>query len=185
LVAFLCGSKEGIMLRKTIGVLFVMLLPALALAQAKGAPGAAAILSEGHVKYLAQDYEGALAKYEQARDKDSGQSIAYYFTGCALARLKRWDDAIAQFKTAATIAGVKDESLHARAIFVAAVTLEQKGDLSGAKSAWEDYQTYAQAHEKAVVYKDSARERIAAIDKKMKLDEDYKIVVERIAKGDQ
>ncbi|MDD5306676.1 MAG: hypothetical protein PHU25_05080 [Deltaproteobacteria bacterium] len=172
------------MFRKTVVVLFAMLVPALAFAQAKGAPGTATILGAGHVKYLAQDYEGALKKYEEARDKDSGQPIVYYFAGCALAKLKRWDDALSQFRTAATIAGVKDESMHARAFFIAAVTLELKGDLAGAKSAWEDYLAYAQAHEKAVIYPNSARERISAIEKKLKLDEDYKIVVERIKKNE-
>jgi tetratricopeptide (TPR) repeat protein len=139
-------------------------------------------LARGHAKYLASDYNGALAAYEAAKDQDAGRAPAYYFIACAMSKLNRHDEAVAMLKTAATISGEKDQNLHAKALFMTAVVLERKGDWKGAKAAWNEYLSYAKTHGDATTFVPAAEGRIEVIDKKLKLDEEYAPVRERRAK---
>jgi tetratricopeptide (TPR) repeat protein len=168
--------------------LAVALLPVAASAQAADAaqpqlpPHYEGKLAHGHALYLATDFTGALAAYNAAKAQDSGQAPAYYFIACAQSKLDQHDDAIATLKTAATIAGDKDQSLHAKALFMVGVVQERKGDWEAAKTAWNEYLNYAKAHGDATTFVPAAEGRIEAIDKKLKLDSDYAPVREKMAK---
>ena len=139
-------------------------------------------LARGHASYMATDYSGALATYQAAKDQDAGRAPAYYFMACAMSKLDRHDEAVGMLKTAATIAGEKDQNLHAKALFMIAVVRERKGDWTAAKTAWKEYVSYANAHSDATTFVPAAEGRIEAIDKKLKLDEEYAPVREKRAK---
>ncbi|MBW2276231.1 MAG: hypothetical protein JRF63_01995 [Deltaproteobacteria bacterium] len=139
-------------------------------------------LARGHASYMATDYSGALATYQAAKDQDAGRALAYYFMACAMSKLDRHDEAVGMLKTTATIAGEKDQSLHAKALFMIAVVQERKGDWAAAKTAWNEYLSYAKTHGDATTFVPVAEGRIEVIEKKLKLDEDYGPVRERRAK---
>jgi len=142
-------------------------------------------LAEGHASYLAGNFEGALASYSEARDTEPGKAQTYYFMGWAQARLDRTSEAVASLRTAASVAGEKDQSLHARVLFSVAVLLERSGDRDGAAEAWASYLEYARAHGDAKVFEDEAQARLDAIDRWRKLVEDYAPVKRRADKGSE
>ena len=161
------------------GMLFVLalvLLPASALAQPQEGLSFDGVLAEGHALYLAGDHEGALARYQDAK----GNALAYYFVGCAFSALDKTEDAVSALSTAATIAGEKDQSLHAKALFMIAVLRERSADWDAAKEAWTKYQGFAQTHADATTFVPVAQERLDAIEKRVKLDADYQVVRDRI-----
>ena len=165
------------------GMLFILalvLLPASAHAQPEGELSFDGVLAEGHALYLAGDHEGALAKYQDAKAMESGNPLAYYFVGCAFSALDKAEDAVSALNTSATIAGEKDQSLHAKALFMIAVLRERSADWDAAKEAWTKYLGFAQTHADATTFAPVAQERLDAIEKHVKLDADYKVVRDRI-----
>lgn len=139
-------------------------------------------LAYGHSRYLAADYQGALTVYGKAKDLEAGEPVVYYFIGCTEAKLERWEEAISSLKTAATIAGAKDTKLHAKALFMIAVVQERRNEWTKAKSAWNEYLSYAKAHEDALTFVPVAEGRIAVIEKRIQLEKDYAVVKERANK---
>jgi tetratricopeptide (TPR) repeat protein len=172
--------QGGIMNRWMLFVLALALLPAFAHAQPQEGLSFDGVLAEGHALYLAGDYEGALAKYQEAKEQESGNALAYYFVGCAFSALDKTEDAISALNTSATIAGEKDQSLHAKALFMVAVLRERSADWDAAKEAWTKYQGFAQTHSDATTFVPIAQERLDAIEKRVKLDADYQVVRDRI-----
>jgi tetratricopeptide (TPR) repeat protein len=151
-------------------VVFVLLaVPAAAAAEVPVGMTYDSMLAAGHKLYVDGDAKGALEKYKAAKDADSGKPAAYYFIGAAQAKLGELAEAVASLNTAASIAGDKDVALHAKALFAAAVVLEQKGDWDAAFDAWNKYLGYAQAHTDVPTFADSAKSRIAAIEKRREL----------------
>jgi tetratricopeptide (TPR) repeat protein len=127
------------------------------------------MLAAGHKLYVGGDAKGALEKYEAAKEAESGKPGAYYFIGAAKAKLGEFDEAIGSLGTAATISGDKDVALHAKALFAIAVVSEQKGDWDAAYDAWNKYLGYAQTHTDVPTFAESAKSRIAAIEKRREL----------------
>ncbi len=171
------------MFRWIITILVIVLLPVAAAAQGAG-PTFDGKIAEGHALYLAGDFEGAIAKYEEAKDVEPGRGDTYYFIACALSKVEgKTGEAVSVFKTAATIAGSKDENLHGKALFAAAAVLEASGDLDAAGTAWNEYLQYANAHAEATVFPAIAQQRIDVIVKKKKLDTEYSAVKEKMTKS--
>ncbi len=138
-------------------------------------------LARGHRLYLGSDFAGALSAYEQAKEMEPGNAAIYYFIGCAQIKLDRFDDARVTLKTVSTLAGAKDESLSAKAMFLVAVLEENRRRFDTAKEDWGAYKGYAQTHQQAVTFIATAEARLEAIERKRKLDEEYAVVRERIA----
>ncbi len=141
------------------------------------------LLAIGHGQYVSQNFEGAIAQYEKAKNAESGRPEAYYFIGCAMARQKRWDEAVTVLKSAATVAGESHPAMHARALFVVAVTLEQAGDLSKARFAWAAYKEYSVAHPSITGFAAVADQRVKANEALDRRKQEYQIVRDRIAAG--
>ena len=138
-------------------------------------------LARGHDLYKTGNYEGALSAYEQAKSDQPNDPIAYYFIGCALAKLGRFDNAIIALKTMATMAGTRERALHAKALFMVAVVEELQGKRENAKEAWQAYKSYAVTAGDITTFPATAESRLQAFEKVEKLDQEYKIVRERIA----
>jgi tetratricopeptide (TPR) repeat protein len=186
-------------MNRRVAVPFALLLalaPAGALAQISTAEEIAAVggsqaarslgqtLADGHTKYRAGDFQAALEAYLQIKDKLPGSAWIYLFIGTAQRAMEQWDEALASFKTTATIAGTKDVDLRAKALFNLAVTHEARaGEEPGpsthwnsAKLAWAEYLDLARANPGAKVFPDDARARIETIEKRFALWEDYEQV---------
>ena len=154
-------------------------------AEATGRPATyAGDLAAGHARYLATDYAGALEAYERAKEREPGNAEAYYFIGCAQAKLEQYEDAVSVLKTAATIAGSKNKTLHAKALFLVAVIAERRDDWTGARTAWTEYLGYAQTNTDAEVFVETAKARLEALEKRQEIEDDYAPVREKSKGGD-
>ena len=147
--------------------------------------GFEAKLDYGHGLYLKGDYEGALKVYTAARDSRSTDPLPFYFIACAAAKLERFEDAETALSALSAMCGEKVPSLHARGMFLSAVIAELKGDKEGAVAAWGAYKTFAEAHSSVPVFPATADARLAAFEKVRALDEQYRVVRERISGGEQ
>ncbi len=155
--------------------------------EAKGdkpeAPEYLKILVKGHDAYIVKDYEKALKIYKEAAEENSKSPKPHYFIGCAHRAMKNYDKAVDSFKTAFLMAS-DDTWWKGLASFNIAATYELAGDLKAAKSAWEDFKRFAEEKPLLSKFVSTAESRIKAIDKYRALDEKYKAVRERIAKGE-
>jgi tetratricopeptide (TPR) repeat protein len=158
------------MLRASAVVLALLSIPFVAAAEVPPGMTYDAMLMAGHKLYVAGDTKGALEKYNAAKEAESGKGGAYYFIGAVKAKLGEASEAIAAFSTAATISGDKDVALHAKALFSIAVVQEQKADWDAAFDAWNKYLEYAQGHTDVQTFPESAKSRIAAIEKRRALE---------------
>jgi tetratricopeptide (TPR) repeat protein len=188
--------QGGTMIRWMAALFFLSLVPATALAQirttedieaAGGAAAARALgekLAAGHASCKAGDHQAALTAYNEIKERLPGAAWIYLFIGTAQRGLEQWDEALASFKTAATIAGAKDAGLRARALFNVAATRErQAGGEPGpsihwknAKIAWAEYLDLAKAHPEAKPFPEAAQARIDAIEKRLALWDEYETV---------
>jgi tetratricopeptide (TPR) repeat protein len=155
---------------RALVVLALLALPAVALAEVPPGMTYDSMLMAGHKLYVGGDAKAALAKYEAAKEAESGKPAAYLFIGMAKAKLGQLEEAIAALNTAATIAGDKDAAVHAKALFALAVAQEQKPDWDAAYDAWKKYLAYAQAHADVPTFPESAKSRIAAIERRRELE---------------
>jgi hypothetical protein len=137
-------------------------------------------LVNGHDMYMKGDFQGALTAYEVAKQMSPGEPITYYYIGFTQAKMARYDDAVVTLRTTCTLAGEKDPSLHAKALFAIGVVEEMRWNLDAAKEAWIAYQGFKQTHESAQMFLSTAEARLVAIEKMQKLDEQYQVVRERI-----
>ncbi len=138
------------------------------------------LISQGHSLYIQQNFEGAMQSYEAAKNKEPGDPMVYYFIGCVQIKLARFDDAQVTFTTVKTMAGDKDTNIHAKALFMLAHLEELRSNLDAAMNAWTAYKGYVQTRTVAANYIATADARMAVIEAKRALDEQYKVVVERI-----
>jgi tetratricopeptide (TPR) repeat protein len=174
------------MLRAFAVALALVAIPAVALADVPPGMSYDAMLMAGHKLYVGGDAKGALEKYEAAKDAAGGRAEAYYYIGAAKAKLEEYTDAISALNTAATISGSKDVVLHAKALFAIAVVQERSGNLDAAYDAWKTVLDYAEAHADAKSFPESARSRIAAIEKRRELEKEGAAIRSRADnKGDQ
>jgi len=162
--------------------------------QAVGGPQAARELgkklAKGHELYKAGNPQGALDLYNEIKERLPGSAWIYFYIGTALRKLEQWEDSLAAFRTTATIAGSKDIDMRAKAMFNIALTHEHRaGEEPGptvhwknAKAAWIEYLKLAEAHPDAIVFPDSARSRIKAIERRFELWEQYRRVREEAEK---
>lgn len=142
------------------------------------------LLLKGHNAYLAGDFEGALAAYNDANAQKPGNSRIQYYIGCALSKLKRDVEAQAAFQTAVTVADDKTAGIAAKALFMIAVLEETRDTGDAIKTAWTAYKNFAGENQGVPTFVGSADARIAAYEKKVQLDEQYRVVRERIANSE-
>jgi len=147
------------------------------------APEYLKILVKGHDAYIVKDYDKALKLYKEAAEENSKSPKPHYFIGCAHRAMEKYDKAVDSFKTAFLMAG-DDIWWKGLASFNIAATYELAGDLKAAKNAWEDFKRFAEEKPLLGKFVSTADSRIKAIDKYRALDEKYKAVRERIAKGE-
>lgn len=174
------------MIRSTAILIILFLISSNTLAQSPNQPASRpetyeGLLALGHTQYINQSYDEAMVHYEAAKNVDPGKPDAYYFIGCTLKQQKKYQNAVSMLASAATVAGDTSPSMHAKALFVIAVTWEVALNLEKAKYAWIDYKSFAAIHPEANPFTTVANERGEAINVWLKRLEEYEIVKQRIS----
>ncbi|MBN2341770.1 MAG: hypothetical protein JXX29_10830 [Deltaproteobacteria bacterium] len=141
------------------------------------------LLAMGHAKYVAKDFAGALTEYQKAKSADPGRADAYYFIGCTLKAEKRYQEATSMLASAVTVAGVDNSVIHAKALYVIALTWETAGNIDKAKYAWSDYKSYANSLPSQSAFVAIADARIIAMENWEAQKQKYQIVKDRIAQS--
>lgn len=142
-------------------------------------------LTKGHQRFLKGDYPGARYIYESAKTMEPGAVETYLYLAYTLAKLAYYDDAHATMAAALAVLGDKGDSQLGRALFTYALIQEMQGPSPEAKQRWEAYLQHAETQGGVGTFAATAEARLVALEKVQKLDEQYQVVRERIAKNSQ
>lgn len=153
---------------------------------AHGATPAQDALANGLRLLVAHDYDGATAAFQQASQADPANPQVLYYLGEASRMKGQFTEAVDNFRQAARLAGGSgDPRWQARSLQGVAESLERiEGRRDDAKSAWNEYLHFAEAHTD-VANADFARARLQAIDVVAEQDNAYADVRERIAQRER
>ncbi len=150
----------------------------------KGIKGISAyqeLIVKGDRAYVARDFDGAIAVYREAIQKEPQNALAHYRIG--VAQLAKGDQKEAE---AAWLAGLRfvtrDGSLKARLLFALADLRERQKNIDEAIARWKEYAVNAEAEKEAVTYPATATERALRNEAWKKNAAESAEVKERIAK---
>jgi tetratricopeptide (TPR) repeat protein len=135
-------------------------------------------IKKGEDAYVARDFTGAVAAFQEAIKIDVQKMLGYYRIGEAQLAAGNIAEAEAQWQSALTKTGSDD--LKAKVYFVLADLRERQQKWAEAKEAWTAYSNFLQANPKALGYAATTVERIKQIDRRVKDEKDYGEVKERI-----
>lgn len=138
------------------------------------------LLAKGEASFLARDFPGAIAAFQDAVKLEPDKMIGFYRLGEAMLQSGKADDAEATWQTALGKKGTED--LNARLLLVLADLKERGKKWQAAKDGWAAYAAFLQNHPKVFGYPAVAIERQKVIDKRVKDEADYGEVKTRIAK---
>jgi tetratricopeptide (TPR) repeat protein len=126
----------------------------------KGVSPYTELIAKGDRAYVARDFDGAIAAYREAIQKEPQNALGHYRVGSA--QLAKGDQKEAE---AAWVAGMrfvgKDGTLKAKLIFVLADLRERQKNNDEAIGRWKEYSANAAAEKEAITYPASATERLA------------------------
>jgi hypothetical protein len=126
----------------------------------KGVTPHTELIAKGDRAYVARDFDGAIAAYREAIQKEPQNAVGHYRVGSA--QLAKGDQKEAE---AAWVAGLrfvgKDGTLKAKLLFVLADLRERQKNNDEAIARWKEYAANATAEKEAISYPASATERIA------------------------
>jgi hypothetical protein len=138
------------------------------------------LIKKGEDSYVARDFAGAVAAFQDAIKLDVQKMLGYYRIGEAQLALNNLTEAEAQWQNALTKQGPDD--LKAKVLFVLADLKERQAKWQEAKDAWTAYSNFLSSNPKALGYPATAVERQKVIDRRVKDEKDYGEVRERIKK---
>jgi tetratricopeptide (TPR) repeat protein len=126
----------------------------------KGISPYAELIAKGDRAYVARDFDGAIAAYREAIQKEPQNALAHYRVGSA--QLAKGDQKEAE---AAWVAGMrfvgKDGTLKAKLIFQLADLRERQKNNDEAIGRWKEYSANSEAEKEAITYPASATERVS------------------------
>lgn len=137
-------------------------------------------IKKGEDAYVARDFTGAVAAFQEAIKLDVQKMLGYYRIGEAQLAAGNVAEAEAQWQSALTKTGSDD--LRAKVYFCLADLRERQQKWAEAREAWTAYTNYLQANPKALGYAATAVERIKQVDRRVKDEKDYGEVKTRIQK---
>lgn len=118
------------------------------------------LIVKGDRAYVARDFDGAIAAYREAIQKEPQNALGHYRVGSA--QLAKGDQKEAE---AAWVAGMrfvgKDGTLKAKLIFLLADLRERQKNNDEAIGRWKEYSANSEADKEAVTYPASATERVS------------------------
>jgi tetratricopeptide (TPR) repeat protein len=134
----------------------------------------------GNAKYISRDFPAAIETYRKAIALQPTQPLGHYLLGEAQLASGNATEAEASFLAADNVAD-RDPRVKVKVLFCLADLKERQKKWDDAKTAWQRYNDYAQAHGDAGAMPASATMRIQAIDEALKQDKAYEAVRARIA----
>jgi tetratricopeptide (TPR) repeat protein len=140
-------------------------------------------VKKGEDAYVARDFPGAVAAFQEAIKIDTQKMLAYYRIGEAQLAAGNIAEAEAQWQAALTKTGSSD--LKAKVYFVLADLRERQQKWQEAKDAWNQYTTFLQGAPQALGYPATAVERVKQIDRRVKDEKDYAAVKQRIKEREE
>jgi tetratricopeptide (TPR) repeat protein len=147
----------------------------------KGISPYQALIVKGDRAYVARDFDGAIAAYREAIQKEPQNALGHYRVGSA--QLAKGDQKEAE---AAWVAGLrfvsKNGSLKARLIFALADLRERQKNTDEAITRWKEYSVNAETEKEAVTYPATATERVSRNEAWKKNAAESAEVKERIGK---
>ena len=137
-------------------------------------------IKKGEDAFVARDFTGAVAAFQEAIKLDVQKMLGYYRIGEAQLAAGNVAEAEAQWQSALTKTGSDD--LRAKVYFCLADLRERQQKWAETREAWIAYTNYLQANPKALGYAATAVERIKQVDRRVKDEKDYGEVKVRIQK---
>jgi TolA-binding protein len=137
-------------------------------------------IAKGEASFVARDFPGAIAAFQDAAKIDPQHALAFYRLGEAQLASGKPEEAEAVWTTAQGKNG--PDELKAKVLFVIADLRERQRKMPEAKAAWDAYAAFVKDHPESKGYAATAAERQKVIDKRLKDEKDYAVVKERIAK---
>lgn len=138
---------------------------------------------KGQKAYIARDFPGATAAFQEAIKADTEKLLGFLRLGEAQLAEGHLDEANAAWKTALEKKGTSDDK--AKVLFQIADLRERQHKWQEAKDAWTAYAQFLQNTPNAKGFPATSIERIKQIDQRMKLEVDYGAVKDRIAKREK
>jgi predicted Zn-dependent protease len=138
------------------------------------------LIIKGDAAFVARDVAGATTTFQEAIKSEPDRMLGFYRLGEAEIEQGKLDDADKTFEAGLSKKG--SDALKAKLLFSIADLRERQGKWQAAKDAWAAYAAFLQGNEKVKGYPATATERMKQADRRMKDEETYKPVRERIAK---
>jgi len=140
-------------------------------------------IKKGDNLYIARDYDGAIAAYQEALRAEAKNAMGHYRIGEAYRAKGQLEEAERAWIDAVRFVG-RDHGLRAKLIFVLADLRERKRELDKAKDQWAAYAQFAQQQANAKppvpTYPNTPPERQKRVDAWKEQVEKYKAVKTRI-----
>ena len=140
-------------------------------------------IAKGNAAFVARDFPGAIAAFQEAIKLDAGLMLGFYRLGEAMLETGKLEEAEAAWTTGLGKKGTED--LNAKLLFCMADLRERQKGWQVAKDAWTAYTAFGTGHPKALAYPATAIERTKQIDRRVKDEKDYAVVKERIKKREE
>lgn len=137
-------------------------------------------VNAGDSAYLARDFDGALAKYQDAVTKDPQNAIGHLRMGEVQLKQGKLKEAEQSLVAAVRFVG-EAWRVRAKSFYLLAVLRERQGLVGPTVESWEAYRKLGEQHPEAKIYAETPPERIRRAKEADQLQKDYKAVKERIA----
>jgi TolA-binding protein len=141
-------------------------------------------VKKGEDSFVARDFTGAVAAFQDAVKLDSTKMLGFYRLGEAQLAAGKPEEAEAVWTVALGKDGPAD--LKSKVLFVIADLRERQKKLDVAKEEWSKYATFLKEHASdAKGYAGTPEERTKVIERRLKDEKDYAAVKERIKKREE
>lgn len=142
-------------------------------------------ISKGDSAYLARDLDEAVKQYREAVKHDRENPLPYTRLAGALRAKTEFSEAVDVLNTGLRFANTV--TMRARIMFLQSDILERQKEFEAALKRWQEYQKLASTGDKgelkgAVLYPETAKERIKQLQATIKRNKEYAAVKERIQK---
>ncbi|CAN5715389.1 hypothetical protein BH09MYX1_BH09MYX1_17570 [soil metagenome] len=134
----------------------------------------------GNGKFVTRDFPGAIEAYKKAIALAPNNPLGHYLLAEAQIASGNLTEAEAELTQADNVAD-KTPQVKAKVLFCIADLKERQKKWDDAKTAWQKYADWSQAHGDSGAMPQTAAARISAIDEAIKQDKAYDIVRQRIA----
>jgi tetratricopeptide (TPR) repeat protein len=139
------------------------------------------VINKGEASFVARDFAGAVAQFQEAIKIDGQKMLAFYRMGEAQLAAGKPEEADAIWTAGLSKEGTGTQK--AKLLFCLADLKERQKKYDAAKEAWGRYAQFLKDYpQEAKGFAGTPEERIKVIDRRVKDEKDYAPVKERIAK---